>query len=476
MEYTVKKVHLGPAHFALDLSDGSERGEYVNQDYILRTLGRPHRNINLMYTYYPHDKEWPARISKAYADKEVNFAWDYPYDDYFPYDKKTGNPNPIECMKDVRRHGQDVTLTLTIDCSLSDEELREVARDLRPFGRMRVRINHECVGDWFTHNKRFSFKEIAEFFARFTDIIHEEAPNVKTIFCAGFSEEDGAPVDKEEDLIAGYRAADVWSGDRYLALHFGWPYDIAEKDDNGRHCYYKLDEVYNKFRYTYERLKKITGQDKPVVMSELNADGDVTGALHQGDAIKRFLYMIRDDKPTWFTAATMYQFRDRGRLGLEIEDPNNPAVGIPQPLLKDYKEVMSEPYFMPELKVEEDQEFPVRLRWGGAEDSDGVSIQLHFESNPEFCELVFEQDLSLMMELNGTWFYKAPGVKCVDLMSAFYEKPLSCSADLSLNIFATPPEGVNVDDGSEDWAVNYYATITKLPDIRIRFEPVSVIE
>lgn len=30
----IKKIHMGPAKCAVDLGDGSERGEYVNQDYI----------------------------------------------------------------------------------------------------------------------------------------------------------------------------------------------------------------------------------------------------------------------------------------------------------------------------------------------------------------------------------------------------------------------------------------------------------
>ena len=38
---------LRPAKCGLDLGDGSERAEYVDQDYILQTLGRPHRNINI---------------------------------------------------------------------------------------------------------------------------------------------------------------------------------------------------------------------------------------------------------------------------------------------------------------------------------------------------------------------------------------------------------------------------------------------
>ena len=146
----MKKLHMGPANCALDLGDGSERAEYVNQDYILHKLGRPHRGVNIMYTYYPHDKEWPARISEAWKDHAVSFQWDYPYDDYFPYGV---NGQPFEQMKDIRRHGQEVLLTLTLDCGLSDDELREVARQLRPYGRMMIRINHECCGNWFQHNK-----------------------------------------------------------------------------------------------------------------------------------------------------------------------------------------------------------------------------------------------------------------------------------------------------------------------------------
>ena len=53
----VNRVKLTPAKVALDLGDGSERGEYVDQDYIINKLGRPHRNIGLMYTYYPNEKQ-----------------------------------------------------------------------------------------------------------------------------------------------------------------------------------------------------------------------------------------------------------------------------------------------------------------------------------------------------------------------------------------------------------------------------------
>ena len=68
------QVHLGPAACAVDLGDGSERGPYVDQDYILRKLGRPHRAINLMYCYYPLDEGFPGRASVVHANPNVSFA------------------------------------------------------------------------------------------------------------------------------------------------------------------------------------------------------------------------------------------------------------------------------------------------------------------------------------------------------------------------------------------------------------------
>ena len=474
MEDKFYRIHMGKAKVALDLSDGSERGEYVGQDYILHTLGRPHRNVNLMYTYYPKDEQWPARISEACKDMDVNFAWDYPYDDYFPYG---ADGEPFASMRDVRRHGQDVTLTLTADCSLEDDYLRKIAKDLRPFGRMRLRINHECMGNWFTHNKRFSFKEISDFFVRFAGIIHEEAPNVKVIFCAGFAEEPDGKVACEDDFVEAYKAADVWSADRYLALNFGWPFDIPEKDDGGRHNFTTSETCFKHLTYTSSRLKKVTGHSKPFVMSEFGADGDVVGALHQGEVIKRFMSRVEKEDPDWLDGLTFYQFRDRGRLGLEIEDPNDHTVGIPQPIIKDYKDILNDPYFMPSMDAGEDAAIPFRFRWGGAEDAEGMAMKLKFDRSPEFCEISFDEKdkLSLMIELNGRWFYKAPEVNFVDMMPAF-EEPIADGTELELKIFATPAEGVNVDDGSDDWDVNYYAVMTSMPKLRVRYEPVSVVD
>lgn len=460
------KVHMGEAKCALDLGDGSERAEYVCQDYILHKLGRPHRCVNIMYTYYPKDKEWPQRISEACRDLNISFQWDYPYDDYFPYDV---DGQPFEQMRDIRRHGQDVLLTLTIDCSLDDEQLRKVARQLKPFGRMRIRINHECGGNWFTHNKRFSYQEVGDFFVRFHNIIKEEAPNISTIFCAGFLKADGSGVEYEKEFLEAYKAADIWSADCYLALHYGWPYDVAEAGGGQ----YKCDDVagyYEKFKNTAERLVKLCGK-KPMTTAEFNTDGDVTGAFAQGESVVRFAECFRDNHAEdWFKGISMYQFRDRGRLGLEIEDPNNKSVGIEQPMLEEYKKVLHDSYFMPEMTSGEEVQFPVTMRWGGSEDADGIEIPVDFEGTPEFCEITVEDNIALMIEINGHWFYKAPEVKTIDLMSAFFKDKLDGSKQLKVKLFATPADGENHDDGTEDWNYNYYAEMKNPPKFRIRYE------
>ena len=103
-------------------------------------------------------------------------------------------------------------------------------------------------------------------------------------------------------------------------------------------------------------------------------------------------------------------------------------------------------------------------------------MKIGFEKDPIFCEVTFEDPLSLMMEINGKWFYKSQSVKTVDLMPAFFEKPLGNAQELTLKIFATPADGVNTDSGAVDWAENYYAELTEPPVLRIRYEPVGTVK
>lgn len=478
-----KKVILKPAVMGLDLGNGSERAEYVNQDYILHTLGRPHRNINIMYTYYPKDKEWPQRISQACKDMEIHFQWDYPYDDYFPYEGGIDGDRagqPFEQMRDIRRHGQDVTLTLTIDCSLPEEYLVAIAKDLRSFGRMRLRINHECSGDWFTHNQRFSYKEIGAFFVKFCKIIKEYAPNVRTVFCAGAVldlKDEECRVSFEEEFKEAYRTADVWSMDCYLALHYGWPFDVCEKGGD-TFAVTPVETFYQRLKKSSKGFTRINrGVTKPLVVSEFNTDGDVVGPMHQGESIQKFIMRLKEGKAEeWFDGFSFYQFRDRGRLGLEIEDPNNSSVGIPQPFMQEYKEILQDEYFKPQMETEEEVSFPVQMRWGGAEDAQGIQLEVILEKTPEFFEIIFEEPLNLMMEINGKWFYKAPETTRIDLMPAFFENPVLVeNTRYALRIFAPPATGENEETQGEDWAVNYYSTMEKMPELRIRYEQVADI-
>ena len=72
MYYKLSLISLSPASCAVDLNVGSERGEYVSQDYILDKLNRPHRAISIMYCYYPNDIGWPIRASIAHKKENID--------------------------------------------------------------------------------------------------------------------------------------------------------------------------------------------------------------------------------------------------------------------------------------------------------------------------------------------------------------------------------------------------------------------
>lgn len=474
-------LQIGPAKCSVDLGVGSERGSYVNQDYILHKLGRPHRAINLMYCYYPLDQGWPQRVSAVFKSTDKKNAWGYPYDDYFTY-KGGINGNlleePFTYMRDVRKHGQDVLLTLTIDPHVTDEHLIAIAKDLTTFGRMFLRINHEATGSWFSFNKRCTYQEVADFYVRFHKIIKEYAPNVKTILCIGGIEDlEKEEMEKETEFTEAVRITDIWSVDKYLALHWGYPNDIAERGGNS-HKRYPIEDTYEKTKRSFERFSYLCdGAKKPMVMSEFNADGDVTGPYDQIKMVHEFCERLKNEPADWFSGFTFYQFRDDGRLGLEITDPNNREVGIEQPILKYYKTLIHEDYFSPSFRQSDEVSFPVTLRWGGSEDSEGLGIPLHFDADPVFAEVNFDDELialNLMMELNGHWFYKAPGVEMIDLMPAFFEKPLEAACDLYFKLFAPPASGENDPSQGNDWQENYYTVIKKLPAFRLRYEPIEL--
>jgi len=101
-------------------------------------------------------------------------------------------------------------------------------------------------------------------------------------------------------------------------------------------------------------------------------------------------------------------------------------------------------------------------------------MPIHLEKNPVFFEVYFEEELkelNLMMCIENMWFYKAPGVTCIDIMPTFWKNPLSEKKEVSLILFAPPSDGENKNTGSADWMVNSYTVLPILPKIRIRYEP-----
>ena len=254
-----------------------------------------------------------------------------------------------------------------------------------------LRVNHEAGGDWFSFTKRASYEEIALFFAHVCDIFHEEAKNVKLILCLNGLNPDGT-IEKEEAFTPAIKACDIFSMDRYMSLHWGWPYDVARKDTKN---YYreKVKNIYDMGKACAKRFETVAGEKRPMVLSEMNADGDVTGPYEQCDMLKEFCSLLKEDEEKWLEGFTFYQFRDRGRLGLEWEDPNNKDVGIKLPLMDTFKEIINDEYFMPKIEGKGEASLPVRLRWGGAEDSEGIAIEVPFEKEPVFFEAYFKDEL-----------------------------------------------------------------------------------
>ena len=111
---------------------------------------------------------------------------------------------------------------------------------------------------------------------------------------------------------------------------------------------------------------------------------------------------------------------------------------------------------------------------GGSDDAEGLEIPLHFEKNPHFCEVIFDDDSNIMMEINGKWFYKSPEAKTlIDLMAAFFEKPLEGEADLTLGDFLLLLQAVRMISIEDGLMNSYAADQKKLPNIRIRFDQLS---
>lgn len=460
------RVTLFPATCSLDLGDGSERGEYVDQDYILTALGRPHRSINLMYCYYPFDKGWPKRASVAHKPKGKG-PWPYPYDDYFPF---TGGPkgrtdgDAFHQMRDIRRHGQEVTLTLTMDCVVPDDHIRVIARQLKPFGRLRLRLNHECDGFWFAFNRRYTYSQVAAFFVRFAAVLKKEAPLIQLMCCWGHSENlKKAPLRHEKELAPTLKVSDLWSTDKYLTLHHGWPAQACEPEDLGKtYNIHGLKTVWRQMKAIYRRFSELTGESRGLELGELNADGNVGGDEYRFKLTREFYALVLREKPAFLKGITYYQFRDQSRLGLEREDPNNIQNGVPTAFLEEYRQIIQNPHFLPK-ETWKRVKGPLRMEWRASEDSEGLGWKVALKKKPIFLELLLDKKANLMIWAGKKWFYKKPGVEWVDVSeeAALWGR----SKPFPIRLFAPPADGINPDGSSQ-----VVTRLSTLPKMRIRYD------
>lgn len=319
------------------IADGSERSDYISMEHIFKKMGKIHDGVQLMKTYYPHDKSWSAqhKISEVTQKKDVNFAWDYEYEDYHPLDIFCENSNTLKEIEEVKQYGADLHLTLTLDISLSDSELRAIAEKLSDYGRIYLRINHEMNGEWFRYNTQHTYKEACDFFVRFHRIVKSVSPNIYTVFNIA---SDSATADvlvkdkhlhlEEDKLREALNVADYWSIDKYISLNYGWPFETVVTEESTQYFKGTPDDWWRIIDETY--LKMIWHSNmkaKPLFINEFNSDCDVDGEEGQAKIIESIYNRLAVGEFEWLQGIVLYQFRDFGGLGLEKGDR------------KDYKEM-----------------------------------------------------------------------------------------------------------------------------------------
>ncbi|NLD98418.1 MAG: hypothetical protein GX640_00960 [Fibrobacter sp.] len=456
------RSRLLPAPCGADISNGSERALYVPMSHIFKTLRRPHRAVNLMFTYYPFDKGWPKRASKIVRWKKGMGQWDLPFDDYEVYLGGPGGSDDAEAFRqfnDIRMFGQDIHFTLTIDLNVPSDTLQHIARDLRPYGRVFFRINHECNGNWFQHNKRYSYKQVSDFFVKFHYILKETAPFVKTVLCLnGYDNPEDLHVG-EHELAEAVRTADVLAIDRYISLHYKWPNEFTGDLDS----YFDLDlkHWWKVMKENYNLLCDIRKNDTfSFSLPELNADSDVNGFSGQARRIADAYDLIKTDGKKWINAVTMYQFRDRGGLGLELEDPKTFKFIKRLPSCSAYKKAVADKHFQPVIKTGaaiNARKLSLSLKWFNSEDAEGICLAGLRPLDSTGIHLLLPKG-NYLINCNGSWLHSRGGK--VDL-----KRMVDSGAQFKVNVFAPPAEGINSRGADGQFLPYYEKVFDTLPQI-----------
>jgi hypothetical protein len=443
------KLNVPPC--TVGITDGSERGDYVPQEHVFNRIGRPHHVINLMFQYYPDMENWPTQGTKRhgfYRHNDLNKG-----DGYFPLVLEEGGPwgqAYLRQIEEVRAYGQDAQLTLTLHPNTPEEDLIRIAKSLEPFGRMRIRINHECNGTWFYFNQRWSYGEVSDGFIRFHNILHEHAPEILTVACwngkgEAYTEPEKADAGgqlTEDQLAPMFRTADIVSYDQYASLHWGWP--DPDYDRNHPKDFFDVPfEVWWELLYeVHDRMCDLRGGETPLEIHEINEDADVIGIAKQAEWTTRFYRHVADLKLPWLTNITFYMFRDRGGLGLEQEDVDDPSKYEEMPALKAYSDAIGDPYF--DMRIEEVVNESPSLRWKTATDAQGYGFTFDVPSRAEDCALELPGALNLLVKAGDRWYHKPAGVEAIEIGAAQ-------QGALEVAVFAPPADGRN--NSGEDYRI-----------------------
>jgi hypothetical protein len=473
----IRKVRQGSPAIRLFMSDGSERSTYLPQEQALRVLGGPHSGVNLMACYYPRQTFWPERrlfsrevphfrhsVTDQTERTRLNDFNDWT-DGYYSFDIEDPDNDVVRQMEDVRRHGQDVRLTLTADIDTPAEDLERIAEILKDFGRMELRLNHEANGcAWFRFAKnvgnmqgdeqRRTYHEISAFFCRAHELMARAAPNVTMVPCyngpgeritKGELDASDLPHLGDDELGLMYRLPNtVVSLDQYGSLHCGWPGHTVTQVPIIRK--FTFDE-FKGFALTPWELcemvirpfqaliSEMRGENSRIDLGELDFDED----FHGPEVRAQLLYECYDwlrRNPGIIGSITFYELTDMGGLGLCRQKEYGNVRDVTTNIVTDvYREIMRWEEFRHPCEPAgdvPDGAGKVDLLWASAEDAIGIEVS--------------GLDGTDRLDFGGKYWRRvvladADGAQtCVQCDAARIELPAGTAL---ARVFALPPDGRN---------------------------------
>ncbi len=420
-EPVVTRIKQRAPAIRLFMSDGSERSTYMPQEDAVARLGAPHTGVNLMSCYYPKQSFWPER--RLFSDEVPHFRhsvtdqtektrledfndWT---DGYYSFDLEDPRNDVVGQMEDVRRHGQDVRLTLTADLDTATEDLERIAAILREFGPLELRLNHEANGcSWFRfarnvgqmsgEEQRRTYYEISRFFIRVHDLMARQAPNVTMVGCyngpgermaKGEIDQESLPHLGNDELGLMYELAGIIvSLDQYGSLHCGWPgHTVQNPPIIGKFAFdehkgfaltpHELCELV--IRPFQQFISRKRGENARIDLGELDFDEDFHGPEIRAQLIFECYCWLRRH-PDLIGSITFYELTDMGGLGLFRQKEYGDVEHVSENLVAEvYRRVMGwEEFRHPRQTVGEVGEGAgrVELLWRSSCDAEGLRVGL----------------------------------------------------------------------------------------------------